>query len=347
MHATVHPTERRIKRMRRLSSIHFCEIKQRTSNKACHCPVTNIQEIPHNLRGNPYIIGGYREFNYTYLQAAMSTFRLHNETLCIWTHMLPMFAFVILLIWNVMDPKFDTQVAVSTGETRPDDRWFLSLYCMGSIFVTAFSSIFHVFMCCSSAHYFLLSRLDYVGILVHVMFSMVVLMYFIFDCEPVLRKLYTATSVTVCLLSLPVLFSSRFAHKKYDKIRAGTFTSVILTSVVPTAHAYLIGSETLHHILTIFTLSMVSFLLGMIIYVLRWPEKRWPGTFDVFGQSHQLWHICTNFGFIVMYFQMVMARNFLLDDDSPCGDTPALMDAAGPLLAGISGMPDLTIVPPL
>jgi adiponectin receptor len=30
---------------------------------------------------------------------------------------------------------------------------------------------------------------------------------------------------------------------------------------------------------------------GVVVYVLRWPERRWPGRFDIVGQSHQLWHV--------------------------------------------------------
>ena len=32
-------------------------------------------------------------------------------------------------------------------------------------------------------------------------------------------------------------------------------------------------------------------LIGPLVYALSWPERRHPGTYDLFGGSHQLMHI--------------------------------------------------------
>ena len=33
-------------------------------------------------------------------------------------------------------------------------------------------------------------------------------------------------------------------------------------------------------------------LFGAILYVLKWPEKMYPGKFDNFGNSHNIFHVC-------------------------------------------------------
>lgn len=38
------------------------------------------------------------------------------------------------------------------------------------------------------------------------------------------------------------------------------------------------------------------YVLGVVFYALQIPERFWPGAFDLFGSSHQLWHICVVLG---------------------------------------------------
>lgn len=38
-------------------------------------------------------------------------------------------------------------------------------------------------------------------------------------------------------------------------------------------------------------LGYLSYGLGVVVYISRFPERFWPGTFDIFGSSHQIWHI--------------------------------------------------------
>ncbi|KAM3152907.1 hypothetical protein ABEW05_006696 [Botrytis cinerea] len=40
--------------------------------------------------------------------------------------------------------------------------------------------------------------------------------------------------------------------------------------------------------------STILFLTGTAVYVTRTPEKYWPGVFDVWGASHQIFHVLVN-----------------------------------------------------
>jgi len=37
-------------------------------------------------------------------------------------------------------------------------------------------------------------------------------------------------------------------------------------------------------------LSGLGYILGVIVYVSRIPERLYPGKFDIWGHSHQIWH---------------------------------------------------------
>mmetsp|Transcript_70896 Transcript_70896/g.166365 ORF Transcript_70896/g.166365 Transcript_70896/m.166365 type:complete len:99 (-) Transcript_70896:13-309(-) len=34
-----------------------------------------------------------------------------------------------------------------------------------------------------------------------------------------------------------------------------------------------------------------SYGAGACFYFARWPERCWPGSFDIIGHSHQFWHL--------------------------------------------------------
>jgi hypothetical protein len=93
--ASVHDAAQRMsKSVKRRRRKRGSSVAARTSHAACHCKLQDIGDIPASMRGNPYITRAYREFNFTTVQAFTSMFRLHNETLCIWSHFLPFLCFI-------------------------------------------------------------------------------------------------------------------------------------------------------------------------------------------------------------------------------------------------------------
>lgn len=47
------------------------------------------------------------------------------------------------------------------------------------------------------------------------------------------------------------------------------------------------------------------YFMGVVVYVLRVPERWFPGRFDIWGHSHQIWHIFVVLGIIVHTFGVV------------------------------------------
>jgi predicted membrane channel-forming protein YqfA (hemolysin III family) len=55
--------------------------------------------------------------------------------------------------------------------------------------------------------------------------------------------------------------------------------------------------------------------VGLFFYLSRLPERKWPGTFDSFGNSHNIWHLfliigCSLwwFGFVEYYYASTKAN---------------------------------------
>ncbi len=66
--------------------------------------ITSLENIPKYTNlfvcVHPFILHGYR-IHHTLKDCFWSLFTLHNESLNIWTHLVPFFAFMILIIYNL------------------------------------------------------------------------------------------------------------------------------------------------------------------------------------------------------------------------------------------------------
>jgi hypothetical protein len=100
--------------------------------------VRTVEQIPEFLRGNPYILSGYRT-EMTYKSLAKSVCRKHNETMNIWTHLLAVMFYISLLVYVLVkiyspDPNL-TRVA----------WWPIVVYIVMLIVSYALSVLCHIF----------------------------------------------------------------------------------------------------------------------------------------------------------------------------------------------------------
>lgn len=52
------------------------------------------------------------------------------------------------------------------------------------------------------------------------------------------------------------------------------------------------------------------YISGAFLYALRWPERSWPKTFDIWGSSHQLFHILIVFAAASHLYGMTKAFDY-------------------------------------
>ena len=77
-----------------------------------------------------------------------------------------------------------------------------------------------------------------------------------------------------------------------------------LLSAVPFIHqgAYVSNRYLPHLDLFYWILGGILYILGAVIYMLRLPERFFPGFFDIFGSSHQIFHIFIVIAALMMYY---------------------------------------------
>jgi len=55
----------------------------------------------------------------------------------------------------------------------------------------------------------------------------------------------------------------------------------------------------------IFFIAGAIYAGGAVIYALKWPEKFYPGKFDYFGHSHNIFHVCVVVGAVLTFWGSV------------------------------------------
>lgn len=117
--------------------------------------------------------------------------------------------------------------------------------------------------------------------------------YYAFYCQPAMQRLYWGLSLCTALGAAHTLFDTGGGGSKMRTLRGGTFTFLGISAMLPIFHSVsqLGWDRARAEIGAGWCLAGgLSLLVGVGIFVSRVPERLSPGSFDIFGHSHQLFH---------------------------------------------------------
>ncbi|VDO29556.1 unnamed protein product [Onchocerca flexuosa] len=137
-------------------------------------------------------------------------------------------------------------------------------------------------------------RLDYTGITLLIFGSFIPWIYYGFYCRLVPMILYSTMISILAIAAIVVSLWDKFVQPRYRPFRAIIFIAMGLSSVVPALDilinnglTYLLNEASLFW----FILMGFLYITGAVLYATRTPEKCFPGKFDLWLQSHQLFHM--------------------------------------------------------
>jgi adiponectin receptor len=243
------------------------------------------QHLPAWLRDNDFLVHGHRPQLHTFAECFRSIFRIHTETGNIWTHLIGFVVFVVLAACFFVYPWI---------EIRWQEVAVFSAFFAGAILCLGFSFLFHTVFCHSEKVGYIFGKLDYCGIALLTVGSFVPWLYYSFYCRMSSKIGYLALIIVLGTLCIVVSMSDQFSQPKYRPLRAGVFVALGLSGVIPAAH--FVYTDGLYHALDYAALDWVIlmavlYITGAGIYAARVPERIWPGRFDIWFQSHQIFHM--------------------------------------------------------
>ncbi|CAO1616422.1 unnamed protein product [Parajaminaea phylloscopi] len=168
-----------------------------------------------------------------------------------------------------------------------------AIFLLAAITCLTFSTSFHTLACHSHALAKRFNALDYVGIVVMIVGSFLPALHYGFYCFPYLQAMYATAIAILGSLATWTVVSPRYATPEFRPYRTAIFLALGLSAVVPVAHGYLIYGYSVLRLtmgLDYLVLSGSLYVVGALLYACRVPERFAPGTFDLFGASHQIFH---------------------------------------------------------
>lgn len=257
--------------------------------------LVGIDSVPSYVRRD-FILWGYRR-KMGWRDAWRSLSYVHNETGNVLTHALGLAVFLGMALHFA---------STRPGAMPPAEALLLSLFILGCSSTLLFSAAYHLFMCVGNRRtYDRLLACDLSGIVASILTSFYIALWTTFRCEPTLRMSYCVMITAVCVwlgtvVAVPALRDSHW-------VVLLSFVGAVGSGIFPVAHYTIrnwefgVTSDPNGKRLVIGVLcNIASYMVGVVFYMTAWPERQFPGAFDNWLHSHQLWHIFVFLGPIFM-----------------------------------------------
>lgn len=255
-------------------------------------PITmNYSMVPHFLR-EPGVLTGYRKTGQGWSFYLKSIFKIHNESLNIWTH-------IIAICWHLLLMHQYIPICNLNADAKCGTVYIFSICCLLSTSLSVLAHIFHTKS--SNLHQFLF-LLDYVGVSMYGYVTGLIAIQYFSDAElyRTISPFFFIThwvfclleSIVMCVLKLHLGEKSGHLTRKWTIILMYALHAVLISSTVAGKYwRYLNGDTTHTASLTRFNWIYLTFTLEGLAYACHVPEVMFPGSFDIVGQSHQIFHV--------------------------------------------------------
>eukprot|EP01083_Nonionella_stella_P085425 236906_1 len=179
-------------------------------------------------------------------------------------------------------------------------RWPLAVFMLSAMACLLFSSVFHLFLANSEETCRRFQKLDHAGICCLIAGSFIPIQYYGFYCQQHFQIMYNVVLAIGTACELYLVLSARFYGDEYRVLKALVFSIVGLWGLVPACHMIIMNgvTNTVYYLISMGAI----YLGGAMLYVIQFPESSFPGKFDIFGSSHQLWHVAVIIAALVHYF---------------------------------------------
>nr|XP_031859596.1 uncharacterized protein CI109_005059 [Kwoniella shandongensis]KAA5526668.1 hypothetical protein CI109_005059 [Kwoniella shandongensis] len=250
-----------------------------------------FDNLPPVWRNNEHIITGYR-FIPLHLKTGpvpliKSAFTMHNETVNIHSHSVPTILILLaipLIIYRSPLPN-----------AHPLDTASLVSYLLAAASCMSSSAGWHVLN---------------IGISWLIAASFGTVVYNGFYCQPKTALFYCTTNLLCGALGSYLPFQKWFNERRNKHLRIAFFLFLCFAMVAPMVQMfYQHGWSHALAFVAPFGISIVTYITGLIFYAFHFPECRWPGKFDTWGASHQIWHAAIVTAVILHYRAIFVAHS--------------------------------------
>jgi adiponectin receptor len=279
------------------------KFKRRWRFCVCCAPPYNL--VKHGMveehRVYPFIEGSYRP-QMDFRRSLQSVAYLHNQSINIWIHLfgILLFAYTAVVHYTDDDKKHMRNTVI--------DIILSVVFFVSCLLMLTMSAAYHTFEPVNKSVYGIVLSCDLIGTALSIMGSIVYGIWIVLRCLPTYRNVYIVLVLSTC--SGMILVATNVSWRGNLKIVIPIFGLGTASGLVPAFHfAALSGTNNFQGNATLACVFMALgiMIVGISVFLSRYPEKMYPMTFDVVGSSHQLWHICVMSSPYILYHGLVNA----------------------------------------
>ncbi|NWX93903.1 PAQR1 protein, partial [Nothoprocta pentlandii] len=251
--------------------------------------------LPDWLKDNDYLLHGHRPPMPSFRACFKSIFRIHTETGNIWTHLLGFVLFLCLGILTMLRPNMYFMAPLQ-------EKVVFGMFFLGAVLCLSFSWLFHTVYCHSEKVSRTFSKMRRPGK----------------RAPSGEQQLVPAGRGARCQAG---------PARAHPSVPAGVFLGLGLSGVVPTMHFTI--AEGFVKATTVgqmgwFFLMAVMYITGAGLYAARIPERFFPGKFDIWFQSHQIFHVLVVAAAFVHFYGVSNLQEFRYGLEGGCTDDSLL-----------------------
>ncbi|KAG9845610.1 hemolysin-III channel protein Izh2, partial [Aureobasidium melanogenum] len=264
------------------------DIVTKVEKKVSHALTVLWSDLPSWQQDNHYIHSGYRPASNSFYRSFSSLSYVHNETVNIYTHLLGAVASLVCSIYlhSLIKPRYD--------RASTEDVVVFGCFFGGAIACLGMSATYHTISNHSSEVNKIGNQLDYVGIVCLIWGSFIPSIFYGFAREPEYIAVYWSMITLIGIGCAIVSVMPNFRTPKWRPFRAVMFVAMGASAIIPVLHGiFLFGVNQLQRQIGLswLVLQGVLYISGAAIYAARFPERLKPGSFDIWGSSHQIFHV--------------------------------------------------------
>jgi len=184
------------------------------------------------------------------------------------------------------------------------------------------SASYHTFQVHSQAVARQCHALDYTGIVVLTVGSFFPCIYYGFFCQPEMQALYLTCMSAAGVGAAYIVLHPEYGKSTHRVARTSVFVALGLCGVIPVTHGIIdVGFRIMMFEMGyIWVLASAAFYIGgALLYASRIPERLSPGSFDYFGASHQIFHVCVVLAALSHYVCVLTAFDYRHSRLDHCG----------------------------
>ncbi|TGZ78592.1 HlyIII-domain-containing protein [Ascodesmis nigricans] len=236
--------------------------------------------LPTWYHDNPFLPSSYRPIHASTSHCLRSLLYLHNESLNIYTHLLP----ALLTLYHV--PFLSSQLLPGSANTS-----IITFFLFSTTITLLLSSAFHTMSCHSQHVSARFLKADYLGIVLLNSTCVVTGVWEMYRSSPqqAWKWAYTSLMAVVGTATVGMVLLERCQGREWRGVRIAAFIGCGMVGVAPVVQVFWEGREAATGVRW-YLLEGALLLGGAAVYALRVPERFAPGRFDIYGHSHQVFH---------------------------------------------------------